>query len=187
MRTLLIVFTLLFFVNPLWAKDIAGVEVEESVVNSGGTTLQLNGAGIRKKVFFKIYIAELYLENPATEASQVIADDGAKRIVMHFLYDEVGKDKIVESWNEGFAANNDSATLDSLRTEIEAFNLMFDEDMTTNDVIVFDYIPGTGTQVKIKENIKGVLEGKGFNDALLSIWLGEEPVTSDLKKALLKK
>ena len=32
---------------------------------------------------------------------------------------------------------------------------------------------------------KGVIEGKDFNDALLAVWLGPDPVQDDLKKPLL--
>ena len=186
MRALFLAFTLVFWVNPLWAKDIEGVVVEEQLVSESGATLQLNGAGVRKKLFFKIYIAALYLANPSTDASSVITDDAEKRIVMHFLYDEVGKDKLVEGWNEGFTANHTAEALGLLQPRIDAFNAMFDEDLVTGDVIVFDYLPDTGTQVIIKGTVKGVIEGKDFNDALLAIWLGDKPVASDLKKGLLK-
>ena len=46
---------------------------------------------------------------------------------------------------------------------------------------------GTGTQVTIKGTVKGVIAGKDFNDALLSIWLGEKPVTAKLKDEMLGK
>ncbi len=186
MRAFFLAFTLVFLANPSWAKEIEGVVIEEQLVSESGVTLQLNGAAVRKKLFFKIYIAALYLANPSTEASSVIADEGEKRIVMHFLYDEVGKDKLVEGWNEGFAANHSAEALGLLQPRIDTFNAMFDEDMVAGDVIVFDYLPDTGTRITIKGNVKGVIEGKDFNDALLAIWLGDKPVGSDLKKGLLK-
>jgi hypothetical protein len=186
MRAFFLAFTLVFLANPSWAKEIEGVVIEEQLVSESGVTLQLNGAAVRKKLFFKIYIAALYLANPSAEASSVIADEGEKRIVMHFLYDEVGKDKLVEGWDEGFAANHSAEALGLLQPRIDTFNAMFDEDMVAGDVIVFDYLPDTGTRVTIKGNVKGVIEGKDFNDALLAIWLGDKPVGSDLKKGLLK-
>jgi hypothetical protein len=186
MRAFFLAFTLVFLANPSWAKEIEGVVIEEQLVSESGVTLQLNGAAVRKKLFFKIYIASLYLANPSAEASSVIADEGEKRIVMHFLYDEVGKDKLVEGWDEGFAANHSAEALGLLQPRIDTFNAMFDEDMVAGDVIVFDYLPDTGTRVTIKGNVKGVIEGKDFNDALLAIWLGDKPVGSDLKKGLLK-
>lgn len=186
MRVLFLAFLMVFLVNPLWAKEIEGVVVEEQLLSESGATLHLNGTGIRKKLFFKIYIAALYLANRSADASAVIADDGEKRIVMHFLYDEVGKDKLVEGWNEGFAANHTEEALGLLQSRIDSFNAMFDEDVVAGDVIVFDYLPQTGTRVTIKGNVKGVVEGKDFNDALLAIWLGDKPVGSDLKKGLLQ-
>ncbi len=53
------------------------------------------------------------------------------------------------------------------------------------DEIIFDYTPGTGTVVTIAGVQKGVVEGAAFNSALLSIWLGKEPVGEDLRDALL--
>ncbi len=185
MRKLFLVVALVFFVNPVWAAKVAGVAVEEQIVNDDGTALILNGAGVRKKFFFSIYVAGLYLEKPYKNATEVLADTGAKRLIMHFLYDEVGKDKLVEGWNEGFSANHDSKQLEALQSRIDTFNAMFDQAMTEGDLVFFEYLPGKGTKVNIKGADKGIIEGKDFNDALLSIWLGKEPVGYDLRKDLL--
>ncbi|MFN2354175.1 MAG: chalcone isomerase family protein [Desulfopila sp.] len=171
----------------VWAAEIAGVNIEEELAAEDGTSLKLNGAGIRSKFFFKIYIAELYLENPTDEAAAAIADTGYKRVVMHFLYDEVGQEKLVDGWNEGFSANLAEAAHDTLQSRIDAFNAMFTEAMTEGDRIVFDYVPGQGTRISIKGEKKGVIAGKDFNDALLSIWLGNEPVSSDLRRDMLQQ
>jgi len=187
MRKLLVVLVTLFLVSPAWSKNIAGVEVAESISNPDGVTLTLNGAGIRKKLFFKIYVAALYLEKGVNDAQAVIGDPGAKRIVMHFIYDEVGKDKIIDGWKEGFAANVDAEKLEKLKPRLASFNTMFDQDMMEGDVITFDYLPGKGTQVKVKGEEKGTIEGEDFQQALLSVWLGKEPVSSDLRSDLLNK
>jgi hypothetical protein len=57
--------------------------------------------------------------------------------------------------------------------------------VVTGDLIILTYAPGKGTIVAAKGEQKGVIEGKDFADALFSVWLGEDPVQSDLKKALL--
>jgi hypothetical protein len=187
MRKLFLFFVLFFMAYPVGAKEIEGVAIDEQITAEDGAVLQLNGAGIRKKVFFKIYIAQLYLQNPATETAQIISDDGRKRIVMHFLYDKVEKEKLVAGWNEGFAANSDPAMLAALQPRIDTFNAMFDEDAVKGDRIVFDYLPGKGTAVMTKGKDRGIIEGKDFNDALLSIWLGKNPISTDLREALLQK
>lgn len=166
------------------AKEIAGVMVQETLQTENGTLLHLNGAGIRAKFFFDIYIAELYMEHPSNRVTEVIETSGDKRIVMHFLYDEVGKDKLIEGWNEGFAENSNAEVVVTLQERIDTFNGMFD-DVQKGDTIVLDFIPGKGTMVTVAQREKGVIPGKDFNDALLRIWLGEKPVTKDLKEELL--
>jgi hypothetical protein len=177
-------FCLLLIGLPANAQEIAGVMVQETIQTDDGTTLHLNGAGIRTKVFFDIYIAELYMENPSASAAEVIAAEGKKRMIMHFLYKEVTKDKLVDAWNEGFKGNTGSEDLAGLQERIDRFNALF-EDVKKNDVIVLDFDPASGTTVTVKGGQKGVIPGKDFNDALLRIWIGDEPVTNSLKEQLL--
>jgi len=177
-------FILLLMGLPSYAKEIAGVMVNDTLQTTDGATLQLNGAGIRKKLFMDIYIAQLYMEKPSATVSEVLADKGRKRIVMHFLYSEVSKDKLVEVWNDGFKDNNSAGDLAKLQERINQFNGFF-VDVKKNDVIVLDYNPATGTTVTIKGQEKGVIGGADFNEALLKIWLGEKPADGDLKDKLL--
>ena len=183
MRTL-VFFTLLLMSLPAYAKEIAGVMVNDTLQSEDGTLLQLNGAGVRSKLFLDIYIAELYLEKPSAKAAEVIETKARKRIVMHFLYSEVSKDKLVEAWNEGFKENNNASDLAKLQERINQFNALF-VDVKKDDIIVLDYAPTTGTVVTIKGQNKGVIAGADFNDALLKIWLGEKPVNGGLKDKLL--
>ncbi len=162
------------------ALEIAGVTVPESL----DTDLQLNGAGIRSKFFFKIYIAELYLEHPSSTAAAILDTPGRKRMVMHILYDEVTKEKLVEGWNDGFTANLSTKQLEKLSTEIQQFNDLF-IDVHAGEEVILDYTPDQGTTVTIAGELKGTVAGKDFNRALLSIWLGDEPVGNDLRDALL--
>ncbi len=99
---------------------------------------------------------------------------------MHFLYDEVGKDKLIDGWNEGFAGNTKADEMAKLQEKIDQFNAMFDD--AKNDTVVLDFVPDQGTVVTIADQEKGVIPGKDFNDALLRIWLGDKPVTQGLKE-----
>lgn len=166
------------------ARDVAGVQLEEQLAVEGEKTLVLNGAGIRSKFFFKIYVGALYMEMPSSSAKEVIETDSGKRIAMHFLYDEVSKEKLVDGWNEGFKNNTSSEQLATLAERINTFNALFDT-VHKGDTVILDYQPRSGTRVSIKGKEKGLITGKDFNDALLRIWLGDSPVTGDLKKAML--
>jgi len=167
------------------AREIAGVDLKEQItVEAVDDVLILNGAGIRYKFFFKIYIGALYLPEKQNNAAAVLNSKKANRIVMHFLYDEVEKKKLVDAWVDGFEDNIDDKAFSAVKDRLNKFNAMF-SDLHSGDVVLLDYIPGKGTRVMIKNEIKGTIEGADFNRALLSVWLGEDPVTDELKDAML--
>ena len=183
-KGLLLLFMLLF-AGGVHALEVAGVDLPDSIeLQAGQKPLVLNGAGIRKKFFFKIYVAALYLPQRQSDASKVLDMDGPKRIQMDMLYSKVEREKFIEGWNEGFAANQSEAEMKSLRPRLDRFNGMF-ETLVEGDRVLLDYLPGEGTRVTIKGQVKGVIEGRDFNRALLAVWLGDSPVTRHLKAALL--
>lgn len=165
------------------AKQIGEVAVPDTAAVSG-QTLILNGAGFRTKFVFDIYVGALYTEKKVSSRNELMALEGPNRVLMHFVYGEVDKEKLVDAWNEGFEENNSEEKLQSLQTRIDRFNSFF-TTLEKGDVVVLDYIPGKGTQVTIKGQTKGVIEGRDFNQALLDIWVGDEPADEDLKDAML--
>ena len=184
MRNVFLICFCLLFALPAAALEIAGISVPASITTDTGAALTLNGAGIRSKFVFDIYIAQLYLEKAAADAKEVISAEGHKRMAMHFLYDKVEKEKLTDGWNEGFTGNNSPEQLKALQERIDQFNAMF-TDAKKGEVILLDYIPGSGTKVTLAGVEKGVIPGKDFNDAMLAIWLGDKPVSKDLKAKLL--
>ena len=63
---------------------VADVKYEES--NSvSGSSLQLNGAGVRYKAVFKVYTAGLYLEKKAATPAEIMALKGPKRMSITML------------------------------------------------------------------------------------------------------
>lgn len=57
--------------------------------------------------------------------------------------------------------------------------------MLDGNTLRFTYVPGKGTTLRVADKDLGVFEGKGFADAVLSIWLGPKPPSEDLKKGML--
>lgn len=180
---LVALISLLIFSGALSAVEVAGVNIDGEV-QVGGTPLVLNGAGVRSKFLVKVYVAALYLSKTSRSVSDILALSGPKRVAMHFLYDEVSKEQLVDTWNEGFKNNQSDESMKTLGPRIEQFNKLF-QTVHKGDVITLDYIPDDGTTVSINGIEKGKVPGADFNRALLEIWLGEEPADSDLKRALL--
>ncbi len=182
---IIIAAMLLAFSLEASALEVAGVDVPQSVTIEN-KALVLNGAGIRKKFFFKIYVGALYLPVKHTTVNSILNDAGGKRIVMSFLYKEVTAEDLVNGWNDGFTGNNSAKELKALQERINQFNSLF-TTVHTGDEIRLDYLPGKGTQVSLNGTLKGSVPGEDFSKALLKIWLGSKPADKGLKKAWLGK
>lgn len=177
--------TLSLLVSVSHAKTVAKIDVDEQITLPGSTEqLVLNGAGVRSKLFFKIYVAALYMPKKTSDPEQVFASETPKRMSMHFLYSEVSKKKMDAAWQDGFADNVKSEELGDLLERLSTFKNMFG-DMREGDIVLIDYLPATGTRVTINGTDKGTIPGGDFSAALMKVWLGKEPVTKSLKKQLL--
>lgn len=169
--------------NSTWGVEIEGVDVPESV-KVGGKTLQLNGAGVRTKFFFDIYIGALFLPAKVTTYSEVLAMPGPKQVSMTFLYDEVAREKLTAAWDEGFENNLPENALTALKDRLEQFNGLF---VTANkgDVFTFTFLADGTTRVVFNGKEAGRIAGEDFQQALLLVWLGDNPADSGLKKGML--
>ncbi len=165
------------------ARDVAGVTVAEKVTLAD-TTLTLNGAGIRNKFFFDIYVGALYLPEKTKDAETAIDMPGPKRVSMYFLHKEVSREKLIDGWNDGFQHNHTNEQLKTLEAKLEAFNEFF-VTVKRGDRITLDYLPETGTRISINDQLRGSIPGKEFYPALLKVWLGKKPADADLKKGML--
>ncbi len=164
------------------AMELAGVTMPDThTIN--GTTLKLNGMGVRKKLFVKVYVGGLYLAKPSHDAAAILAADEAKEVAMHFLYSKVGKDKLVEAWREGFAANS-AASLPALQARLDEFCALW-PDMKSGEEAFVTYLPGTGTTLVLNGKQVGVIPGKDFADAMFAVWLGAKPADAGLKAGML--
>lgn len=171
---------LLSLVTTADAGTLAGVTLPDSA-EVGGQTLVLNGMGLREKFFVDVYVGGLYLPSKSTDAAAVIQQDTPKRVVMHFIYDDVPAEKMAETFYEGLSNypqyEGERAKLDQVVAGIP--------DMTTGGQIVVDYIPGTGTVITINGAARPAIEGKALGELLFSMFIGPRPATEALKEGMM--
>jgi hypothetical protein len=182
-----IIFTtlLMLWVIVIEAREIAGIALPEQIVRKmDNAELVLNGAGIRKKFFFDVYLASLYLQARSSDVAEVINVDRPARIEMRILYSEIKKEKFVKGWDDGFSANLSPDGLQAVAERLARFNEMF-QTLHEGDLVIMDYLPGSGTALTIKDEEKGVIPGADFYQALLMVWLGDSPINATLKQELL--
>jgi hypothetical protein len=166
---------------PLVAATLAEVTLPDSIT-VGNQTLVLNGLGLRTKLFMKIYVGGLYLEKKSGDAPAIIQSDTTKRVVLQFIYGEVTREQMVESFSDGFKANAAGA----IKSQVDQFLGALDT-MKKGEQLVATYVPGTGTTLTVRGKDKLTIAGLPFAQALFSVWLGPKPPTSDLKSGMLGK
>lgn len=168
--------------------ELEGVTLDERV-RVDGEELTLNGIALRTRyAFVKVYVAGLYLPARARSAPAAIEAKGAKRIVLVMMR-EASAEQFVESIEAGMRANNSDAQMAAVRTQTGELMAMIRAvgQARKGMRIVLDYAPSAGGTTLY---VDGVAQGKpmageAFYQALLRIWLGEDPVQLDLKEALL--
>jgi acetaldehyde dehydrogenase (acetylating) len=171
---------------PALAAEVAGIKVDERV-KVESSELVLNGAGLRTKAFFKVYVAGLYLAEKKASADEVLALPGAKRVSMRLMRDLSAK-QLTDALDEGIRDNTPAAEQEVLKGRIAELTAIMSSlrSAKEGDVIALDWLPETGTRVVLNGEAKGkAIAGEDFYRALLRIWLGDDPVSGSLKKALL--
>jgi hypothetical protein len=163
-------------------RTISGVSLP-ATIEVAGQQLTLNGASMRKKVVFKVYVAALYVVQTSTSASALLEADAARRMEMHFVRN-VDKGKICEAWDEGLENNTPGASAELKAQFVELCGFM--ADIKDGQAFLFTYMPGVGTTVEVAGESKGTITGKEFADAMLRCWIGPKPGPGEgFKKNLL--
>jgi Chalcone isomerase-like len=182
--TLALLFTFIFSL-PAFAVEISGMKIPDSA-KVEGQELKLNGAGIRTRMFIKVYVGALYLEQKMNAADAVVANKGVKRMALHIMRD-LKADVFSGALQDGLKANNSAAELAKINDKINEFNGIINGlgGVKKGDVVQLDYLPVAGTRVVVNGETKGAISGEDFFRSLLKVWLGEKPIDSDLKKNLL--
>ena len=168
------------------AAEVDGVKLAERL-RIGATELVLNGAGLRKRSVFKVYVAGLYLTERRSNADAVLSLAGAKRFSMTLLRD-ITSQQLIEALEEGLQDNHPPAEVERMRPRTARLaGIMSSIGVAhTGAVVAIDYVPGSGTRVALNDKWHGdPIEGEDFYRAILRIWIGDAPPDRTLKSKLL--
>jgi hypothetical protein len=166
--------------------ELEGVKLAPTV-QVGAAALQLNGAGVRTRAIFSVYVAALYVPQKTADAAALLAQKGPRRMTLTMLR-TVDADTFAEALNDGLRKNHSEAQITGFKAQIEALNasLKAAGEAKKGDVIQIEFAPETGTRVTVNGQVKGsAIPGEDFYTAVLRIWLGDKPVDGNLKKGLL--
>jgi len=187
-KTLALALIAAFFAfNTLAASvEVNGVKYEDTT-ELHGSKLQLNGAGTRYKVVFKVYAAGLYLAKKATTPDEVITQPGPKRLSVTMLR-TIDSRELGKLLTRGMEDNMGKAAMSKLIPGLIRMGEIFaaQKPLVPGDNFMIEWVPGSGTII----TVKGVVQGEPFKEpeffkALMMIWLGPVPADIKLKDALL--
>ena len=167
----------------LSAREVAGVDVPETL-KYAGKTMQLNGTGIRKKVFIKLYVGSLYLTEKSSDAAKIITDDSPMAIRLNIKSSLISPKRMKAATLEGFEKST-GGKIEPIKPQIDAMLATFDEGVDSNDSYTLINVPGTGVDVVRNGAKVTTINSIAFKQALFGIWLSDDPVQANLKSAML--
>ena len=120
----------------------------------------MNGAGIRTRAVFKVYVGSLYLPAKAGDLAGVLAK-GPRRIQMNLLRD-LSADQLIDALNDGLKDNNSEAELAAVKAQqaqlatiMKAFG-----EVKEGNVVTLDFVDGAHGD-RLQRRREGSHSGRG--------------------------
>ena len=166
--------------------EVAGIKLDDTA-EVAGAKLQLNGAGVRYKAIFKVYVGALYVGKKVATPEEFYAATGPRRMSITMLR-EIESNELGKAFTKGFQDNAPKTDQSKLIPGLIRMGQIFADQkkLVAGDTIFTDWIPGTGTVISVKGKPQGEpFKEPEFFNALMRIWLGNNPADFKLKDAML--
>ena len=178
----LIIFTIL--ASALFSFATINASEIPDLIEYQDNKLILNGQGTRVIFFMKVYEGGLYLEAKNSDAEEIINDKAPMAIRIDVTSEMVTADAMKKALSDGLEKSTNSNT-GPISNEIAQLASSFNSAVTSGDFYEFIYIPGTGTHVVKNNDLVELIPGYAFKKAFFGIFLSNNPIQKNLKKAML--
>jgi hypothetical protein len=184
--SLLVLFTI--FITGVSASTAGGIDLPD-VRHVNGVQLKRNGHGVRSITFLgmdiKVYVAGFYSESPLLSDQEVMACPQDSPMQMDFTFlRRVGKGRVISAWMQQLEHSVSYSSYEGYENDRDNFIDMFASPIAYGGTQTVQIV-GDNT-VLIDQGVhKGIIAGRGFQKAFLSMWFGERAVAEDLKAGLL--
>jgi len=145
LRRLLSALVLGCAVSGAWAtEDVSGVALDDTVTVAG-VPLKLNGAGYRKRGYFKIDVTALYLQQKYNTLDAVEKAPGVKRLQLVIQQDVTGS-QASRYFLIDFEASATPAEFAQLITQVSQVGDIYSAlpKIKKGDIVTMDWVPGKG-------------------------------------------
>lgn len=149
-------------------------------------TLQLDGVAPLVRVgqatrvqllgLVELYTIALYLPEATADRGRTGLPDTPKALRIDVKYDPDLRPRIVTDWRRELVPVVDPSAMAHLRGTFAP--------LRAGDVVLIAYIPNKGTTVRINKSVAVSLATHDLMAAFLDHWLGQTPVSEEIKRAL---
>jgi hypothetical protein len=171
---------------PARAATLEGLQFDDQAWLAS-RELKLNGLGVRGIFFFKAYVAGLYLGEKTPAGQEAVRQPGPKRLQLRMLM-EIGANDIKKALVDGMRKNVTEEQWEAMQDRVTQFSQTIDSIGITRrgDTINLDYVPDLGLLLAVNDVRKGpAIKGQDFYNAMLEIFVGDDPVDTRLRNGLL--
>jgi long-chain acyl-CoA synthetase len=143
MRNVIIALAALVATSGAFAIEVAGVKVDDKA-SVGGQELVLNGAGVRTRAIFKVYVGSLYVPAKATDLGKCWPRDrGGQMNILRNLTPDQLVDALVDGLKRQFGGRTEHRedANRGLVTIMKSFG-----DVKEKDVVTLDFV-GSATRI----------------------------------------
>jgi outer membrane biosynthesis protein TonB len=148
---------------------------------------ELNGIGSYQQLRKEFYIGALYLTKTNNDPTAIITSNTSKRMALKVTAKRWSPRRWSLQWQNDIAINNSFDDDPELTKQLMLFTGFLDDNLTTGDEIIIDYVAASGTTVSI--NGVPIIETKTakFFNYLLKVWIGKLPPSGEFKSRMLGK
>ena len=168
------------------AATLEGQHFEDTLV-LGSHKLQLNGLGLRGVAWVKAFVAGLYVPSPSSDASQLLAETGARRLRLKIML-QAPSSELTKSLLRRVRRHETPETQARLADRLAQFAEQLDGlgELSPGDVVDMDYLPGKGLLLSRNGKAAGKpIAGDDLYRAVLQIFVGEHAIDPRMKQGLL--
>ena len=174
----------IFFIFGIFLTTPTFGAVAPDQIEYQGNTITKNGQGTRIIFFMKVYEGSLYLETKNSNAEEIVNLDAPMAIRIDVISSIVTADAMKRALSEGLEKSTGNNT-GPIRNEMEQLSSVFNTDVSTGDFYEFIYLPKTGINVLKNSELEELIKGMDFKKAFFGIFLSDNPIQKNLKKAML--
>ena len=177
---------IIFSILSLGIFSISSINANElpNIIEYEDNKLLLNGKGTRIIFFMKVYDGSLYLQTQSSDAKKIINDNSPMAIRIDVSSTMVTADAMTKALNEGLEKSTGNNT-GPISLEITQLSSSFDSGVSSGDYYEFIYLPEKGTHVLKNNKLVELIKGIEFKKAFFGIFLSDNPIQKNLKKAML--